>query len=404
MTSVSLKNVRKRYDDVVAVKDVDLRVEDGEFVVLVGPSGCGKSTTLRMIAGLESVTEGEIRMNDRNVTGVEPKDRNVAMVFQNYALYPHMTARRNITFGMNSAGDFDDEQIQSRLREAADILDIADLLDRKPAALSGGERQRVALGRVIVRDPDVFLMDEPLSNLDAKLRIRMRAELAKLHDELRTTTIYVTHDQTEAMTLADRVAVMDDGSIQQVDPPQQLYDYPANRFVAEFVGDPAMNAFDVTVDRVDGAWYATHSTFRIRLPARDPLDSLAGTTATLGIRPEDLTLVERADVDATGHEDRDRYPNRGRGENREEGRGRFEASVVVTEPLGDSLLLECRAGDDIFKAHVDPRSSIRAGDTISLTYDPDRLHLFDDETGRAVYHSDAAAEGRIDRDPIDGVA
>jgi len=376
MTRVTLENVRKRYDDVEAVKGVDLDVQDGEFVVLVGPSGCGKSTTLRMIAGLESVTEGEILMNGRDVTDVEPKDRNVAMVFQNYALYPHMTARKNITFGMKSAGDFGDREIESRLQQAAEILNIADLLDRKPAALSGGERQRVALGRAIVRDPDVFLMDEPLSNLDAKLRIRMRAELAKLHDEIRTTTIYVTHDQTEAMTLADRVAVIDDGEIQQVDPPQRLYDYPANTFVAEFIGNPAMNMLDVTVDRRDGTHCASHSAFDIPLPSGAGLDSLVGTSATLGIRPEDLALAENADR-------RDRM--------------QFEASVVVTEPLGDSLLLECRVGDAVFKAHVAPRSAIRGGDRIVLTCDPARLHLFGAESGEAVYHSDGAADNRTDR-------
>jgi multiple sugar transport system ATP-binding protein len=227
MTDVTLRNVRKRYaDGVLAVEDVSLQVDDGEFVVIVGPSGCGKSTTLRLIAGLETVTEGALEMGGRDVVGVEPKDRHVAMVFQNYALYPHMTARRNITFGMKSAGSFDDGEIEARVAEAADVLDIADLLDRKPAALSGGERQRVALGRALVRDPEVFLLDEPLSNLDAKLRIKMRAELAKLHERFGTTTIYVTHDQTEAMTLGDRVVVMNDGAVQQVDPPQRLYDYP----------------------------------------------------------------------------------------------------------------------------------------------------------------------------------
>jgi len=385
MTSVTLSDLRKEFGDVVAVRGIDLEIEDGEFVVVVGPSGCGKSTTLRSIAGLETVTSGEIRMDGRNVVGVEPKDRNVAMVFQNYALYPHMTAQRNITFGMKSGGSFDDDEIDRRVEEAADILDIADLLDRKPAALSGGERQRVALGRAIVRDPDVFLMDEPLSNLDAKLRIQMRAELAKLHDELRTTTIYVTHDQTEAMTLGERVVVMNDGEIQQVAPPQRLYDYPANRFVAEFIGDPAMNMFPVTVERVGDGYEAVHPEFRLPLPAGEELQEAAGSAAVLGVRPEDLLLASEADAAP----------------------GTFEATVQVTEPLGDSLLLECAVGDDALKVHVSPRAEISRGDRVELTYDPDRLHLFDAETGRAIYHSDPDATaaptvpGDDRADPID---
>jgi multiple sugar transport system ATP-binding protein len=380
MTDVSLQDVWKRYDDgVLAVEDLSLRVEDGEFLVIVGPSGCGKSTTLRLIAGLETVSEGTIRMGDRDVTDVEPKDRNVAMVFQNYALYPHMSARRNITFGMRSAGSFSDEEVTQRVEDAADLLDIADLLDRKPAALSGGERQRVALGRAIVRDPDVFLLDEPLSNLDAKLRIRMRSELAKLHDRLRTTTVYVTHDQTEAMTLGDRVVVMNDGEIQQIDPPQRLYDYPENRFVAEFVGDPAMNTFPVRVEEraqpaTDGAgrYVATHAGVDLPLPDAGGLAAAAGDEALLGIRPEDLHLPPDPDV------------------------GSFTAAVTVTEPLGDSLLLECRIGEDEFRAAVSPRSTIEPGDTVELAPDPARLHLFDAGSGEALYHS---AEGARDAEP-----
>ena len=383
MTSVTLDNVKKVFDDVDAVKGIDLHVEDGEFIVIVGPSGCGKSTTLRMIAGLETVTEGSIRMDDRDVVGVEPKNRNVAMVFQNYALYPHMTAERNITFGMKSAGSFTDEEIESRLEEVAEILDIADLLDRKPQALSGGERQRVALGRAIVRDPDVFLMDEPLSNLDAKLRIQMRAELAKLHKELQTTTIYVTHDQTEAMTLGQRVVVMNDGEIQQVDTPQRLYDYPANLFVAGFIGDPAMNAFTVTVERTGDGYVASHPEFQLSLPTKDGLESEIGTEGILGVRPEDIHLTD--EVDRT-------YPDG------------FEATVTVTEPLGDSLLLECRIGDDTFKVHSSPRRDVEPGDEIELTYDPERLHLFDPETGRTVYHSDSDAKAAETVDAVDRAA
>ena len=380
MADIHLQNARKEYGDVVAVRGIDLAVEDGSFVVIVGPSGCGKSTTLRLVAGLESITDGDIRKNGESLVGVEPKNRNVAMVFQNYALYPHMTAKRNMTFGLGSAGDFDDDEIERRVQEAADLLDIDDLLDRKPEALSGGERQRVALGRAIIRDPDVFLMDEPLSNLDAKLRIRMRAELAKLHEQLRTTTVYVTHDQTEAMTLGDEVVVMNDGEIQQVDSPQRLYDYPANRFVAEFIGDPAMNTLGVTVERDEG-YRAVHSGFQLPLPAADSLEDVAGSQAVLGVRPEDLSLAGAA-ADA------------------------FEATVTVTEPLGDSLLLECRVGDETVRVQASPRSDAEPGDSVALTHDPERLHLFDRETGEAAYHSATAAEagtaeGRV-RTPADG--
>ena len=381
MTTVTLSDLRKEFDDVTAVESIDLEVRDGEFLVIVGPSGCGKSTTLRLIAGLERATDGAVRMDGRDVVDDEPKERNVAMVFQNYALYPHMTGRRNMTFGMKSAGDFTDGEIDDLVAEAAEMLDIADLLDRKPEAMSGGERQRVALGRAIVRDPDVFLMDEPLSNLDAKLRIRMRAELAKLHEQLRTTTVYVTHDQTEAMTLGDEVVVMNDGEIQQVDSPQRLYDYPANRFVAEFIGDPAMNTLGVTVERDEG-YRAVRSGFQLPLPAADSLDNVVGSQAVLGVRPEDLSLADADAADAV------------------------EATVTVTEPLGDSLLLECRVGDETVRVQASPRSDAEPGDSVALTHDPERLHLFDRETGGAVYHSATAAgagtaEGRV-RTPTDG--
>ena len=373
MATIQLNDVVKRFDDVVAVDGIDLTVRDGEFIVIVGPSGCGKSTTLRLISGLEDVTSGVIEIGGRDVTGLEPNERDISMVFQNYALYPHMTAKRNMTFGMKSAGDFTDEEIEQRVTEAAEILDITDLLDRKPGALSGGERQRVALGRAISRDPEVFLMDEPLSNLDAKLRVQMRAELAKLHDELQTTTVYVTHDQTEAMTLGDRVAVIDAGQIQQVDSPQRLYDFPDNRFVAEFIGDPAMNMIDVDVR--DGN--VVHESFSIPLPtaedgATDTIDRADGNrSAVLGVRPEDFYLASE-------------YPDMGE--------TTFEATVTVTEPLGDSLLLYCRIGDTEFKVQAEPRSTLQPGDEVELTYDPARLHLFDPETGDAIYHSETVPE------------
>ncbi|MFU1783689.1 ABC transporter ATP-binding protein [Haloarcula japonica] len=376
MTDVTLQNVRKEFDGVVAVKNIDLQIPDGAFVTVVGPSGCGKSTTLRLIAGLEQATDGTIQMGNQDVTGVEPKDRDVAMVFQNYALYPHMTARRNITFGMKSAGDFSDEEIDRQVEEATAVLDIDDLLDRKPGELSGGERQRVALGRALVRDPEVFLMDEPLSNLDAKLRIKMRAELAKLHSEFGTTTIYVTHDQTEALTLGDRVVVMNDGRIQQVDSPQRLYDYPETRFVAEFIGDPAMNMLSVDISRDGTEYEAVGPTFRIPLPEGDGLETAAGEQALLGIRPESLSVADSAD------------------------RSPFAAEVTVTEPLGDSLLLECRTGDQEFKLHAEPRTAVEPGDRVALTVETERLHLFDPQTGEAIYHA-AAAESPEETATID---
>ncbi len=354
-TTVRLNSVTKDYGNVRAVEAVSLQIEPGEFLVIVGPSGCGKSTTLRMIAGLETISEGELYFDGNPMADVEASERNVAMVFQNYALYPHMSARRNITFGMGN--DFTDEEIDQRVEDAAGILDISDLLDRKPKQLSGGERQRVALGRAICRDPDVFLMDEPLSNLDAKLRVQMRAELSRLHDELGTTTVYVTHDQTEAMTLGDRVAVLNGGRLQQVAPPQKLYDFPENQFVAKFIGDPAMNIIPVTVK--DGQ--AEHPAFSIPLPG---YDGQTGDTQ-LGIRPEDLRTVERDSDQPT-----------------------FGAEVVVTEPLGDTLLLYCQTEDGTeFKVQSDPRQELTAGDPVTLSYDPERLHIFDSESGDTLYHS-----------------
>ncbi len=360
MTTVTLTDLTKTFDEVQAVKGIDLTINDEEFLVIVGPSGCGKSTTLRLIAGLEQPTNGDIRMGGKPVTAVPPDQRDVAMVFQNYALYPHMTGRQNITFGLKSASDFTDEEIDRRVENAASILDIADLLDRKPAAMSGGERQRVALGRAIVRDPAAFLLDEPLSNLDAKLRIQMRAELTQLHEELQTTTIYVTHDQTEAMTLGDRVAVMRDGRIEQVDPPQRLYDRPATRFVAEFIGDPAMNVIDVGLDQ----GHASHEAFRLPLPGNEP--PFDRDIATLGIRPEDLYLLEDRPAADTVH---------------------FPATVTVREPLGDTQVMHCQVGETELTVVTEPRQAIETGDQITLTYDPARLHLFDPETGAAFYHS-----------------
>jgi multiple sugar transport system ATP-binding protein len=364
MSRIELKDVAKRYEDVTAVEGLNLEMNDGEFVVLVGPSGCGKSTTLRLVSGLETVTEGEVFIGNRDVTDLDASERGVSMVFQDYALFPHMTARRNITFGIKSSNDFSDDEIDRRVEEAARKLDITDLLDRKPAELSGGEQQRVAIGRTLVRDPDVFLMDEPLSNLDAKLRVQMRAELQELHRELGTTTVYVTHDQEEAMTLADRVVVMNDGEIQQVDPPQQLYDYPANRFVAEFIGSPSMNIVEVEVVERDGAYTAVHPTFEITLPAKPSLAEAAGGTANLGVRPQDLHLVETPTEFS------------------------FEVEVAVTETLGDQLLIFGHVGDnDVRVLSEDPRQQLRPEEVLHVECDPDRLHLFDVRTGGKLYDS-----------------
>ncbi|MFA1611869.1 ABC transporter ATP-binding protein [Halobellus rubicundus] len=374
MSDIHIDGLTKEFDDVTAVDDISLDVDDGEFLVLVGPSGCGKSTTLRMIAGLEDITSGELRIGDRRVNDLEPKERSIAMVFQNYALYPHMTGAENMKFGMKSVSDYTDEEIDQRVQHAADILDIPELLERRPSELSGGERQRVAIGRAIVREPDVFLLDEPLSNLDAKLRVQMRAELLQLHREIDATTLYVTHDQTEAMTLGDRVAVLNDGRIEQVDPPQVLYDYPETRFVAEFIGSPAMNTVPVTLRWDDEGVDAVHDNFELSLPNPESFTERP-TSGVFGVRPEDISLARNADDVAQT----------------------FEAEVSVTEPLGESLLLHCLIGDDELHVKAEARSTIAPGDVVELTVDEERLHVFD-SAGEAIYHSsprEAASEDRV---------
>lgn len=368
MASVTLKNVYKVYPGgVTAVSDFNLDIADKEFIVLVGPSGCGKSTTLRMVAGLEEITEGELYIGDKLMNDVAPKDRDIAMVFQNYALYPHMTVYDNMAFGLKLRKT-PKAEIDRRVKEAARILDIEHLLNRKPKALSGGQRQRVALGRAIVREPKVFLMDEPLSNLDAKLRVQMRTEITKLHNRLQTTFIYVTHDQTEAMTMGTRIVVMKDGFIQQVDTPQNLYDYPANLFVAGFIGSPQMNFVDVTLVKEDDAVYAVFGENKIRIPEgkvkklKDP--SYIGKEVIMGIRPEDLHDEEiflQSAADST-----------------------VKAYVDVVELLGSETYLYLNIAGINMTARVDPRSTARAGDTIKIAFDTNRLHFFDKDTEETI--------------------
>jgi multiple sugar transport system ATP-binding protein len=348
-------------------------MRDGEFLVVVGPSGCGKSTTLRMVAGLETVSSGEIRLAGGVINDVKPQHRDIAMVFQSYALYPHMTVEGNMAFGLEESTDLSDDEIEERVADAAETMGIGELLDRKPSDLSGGQRQRVALGRAIVRDPEVFLMDEPLSNLDAKLRVQMRAELAELHAELQTTTLYVTHDQVEAMTLGDRVAVMYDGEIQQIAPPQQLYDTPNTRFVAEFIGSPGMNTVEGTLKRRGDAAHVTWGENSLPLPSAEAVTSSAGDRVVLGVRPEDLT---------------------------QEMDGPLSMEVTVTEPLGDSLLTRGVVGDTEMEVSLPPRSAVDVGDVLSLSADPQRLHLFDVETGAALYHSAELIDADATESPV----
>ena len=356
MAEVVLQNVNKNFDEVYAVKDVNLSIRDKEFMVLVGPSGCGKTTTLRMVAGLESISSGRILIDDKVINELSPMDRDIAMVFQNYALYPHMSVYDNMAFGLKMR-KFDRADIAQRVQEAAEILGMQDLLKRKPRQLSGGQRQRVALGRAIVRHPQVFLFDEPLSNLDAKLRVQMRVELKKLHDRLGTTAIYVTHDQVEAMTLGDRVVVMRDGLVQQVGEPLELYNEPANRFVAGFLGSPAMNFATVTMREADGALWAEDDGIGIRVPGQiaGRLGRYAGKQVTMGIRPEDLHV-------ATGDDPADLG---------------FDAAVEVVEKLGSEILLDVAVGRNTMVASVEPSIRVNVRDRLRLALNPERLHFFD---------------------------
>lgn len=366
MAKVILEDVYKIYPgNVTAVNNANLEIDDQEFVVLVGPSGCGKSTTLRMIAGLEEITKGNIFIDGRKVNDVPPKNRDIAMVFQNYALYPHMTVYKNMAFGLKLR-KYPKAEIDQRVRDAADILGIQELLERKPKELSGGQRQRVAVGRAIVRKPKAFLFDEPLSNLDAKMRVQMRTEISKLHTRLAATMIYVTHDQVEAMTMGDRIVVMKDGLIQQVAPPLELYDHPANQFVAGFIGSPPMNFFDGVLEQREGGLFFNEGTFAVKADetARAKLSPYAGKSIVFGIRPEDMAdRVFVAQPDPAHC---------------------MKASVEVVEPMGAEVFLYLNTGKTSFIARVDGHDKASVGQELTLVLDIKKSHFFDAATGAAI--------------------
>ena len=360
MATVTLRGVSKRYGSVSVIENLDLEIFDGEFMVLVGPSGCGKSTALRMIAGLEEVSAGTISIGDRVVNGLPPKERDIAMVFQNYALYPHMTVRDNLEFGLKMRKR-PRQEIDAVVAETAEILEIGHLLGRRPKELSGGQRQRVAVGRAIVRKPSVFLFDEPLSNLDAKLRAQTRAELKRLHLRLRTTTVYVTHDQVEAMTMGQRLAVMKEGKIQQVGTPLEIYARPANLFVAQFVGTPPMNLLPATVRGAGGSVEMARFTLPVPAALRQAAAALDGREVVVGIRPENLSAAS---------------------DGRDAGGSTVPSEVEVVEPLGNEVVVHVRVGDALLIAKLSPDRVPSAGERLALAVEVDRLHLFDAQTQR----------------------
>src|ERR671918_1483736 len=404
MAEITFQNVWKRYPDgFEAVKDMNLEIGDGEFMILVGPSGCGKSTALRMIAGLEDISDGDLIIGGERVNDLAPRDRDIAMVFQNYALYPHMTVRENMGFALKLRKAPEDD-IKRRVDEAARVLELEQHLDRKPANLSGGQRQRVAMGRAIVREPKAFLMDEPLSNLDAKLRVQMRSEIARIQHELGVTTLYVTHDQTEAMTMGDRVAVIRKGSLQQADTPQYLYDHPVNLFVAGFIGSPAMNMVEGTVSRTNGSAAIEFGGFKLRVPdhvmsSRPALKRFDGKRVIVGIRPEDM---EDASLASQASDDRLRSTVDLR-----EALGsdvvvhfKIEAPIVVTEDVKElahdvgadaleAVEQEAQQGESTFVARLNPRTKAKQGEPIELTVDVGRMHFFDPDTGLGIYEDGA---------------
>lgn len=362
MANVILRNIVKKINDAVIVNNISLEIPDREFCVLVGPSGCGKTTTLRMIAGLEEITSGEIWIGNRLVNGVPPKDRDIAMVFQNYALYPHMTAYDNMAFGLKLR-KYNKKEIDIRVREAAEILNLTHLLHRKPKELSGGQRQRVAVGRAIVRKPKVFLFDEPLSNLDAKLRVQMRTEISKLHDRLQTTMIYVTHDQVEAMTMGDRICVMKDGLIMQVETPLEIYNKPKNKFVASFIGSPPMNFMDVQVAKRAGHYWLDEGKFSLELLSNmeAAVAPYVGKTLTLGVRPEDIyDKVYAGNLATDGHT--------------------AISTVEVVEPMGSEVLLYLNTGKNTLVARVEPQSEARVNQEIEILFNMEKIHLFEKDS------------------------
>jgi multiple sugar transport system ATP-binding protein len=367
MAKVLLKNITKKFNDVVAVNNVNLEIVDREFLVLVGPSGCGKTTTLRMVAGLEAITEGDIYIGDRFVNHLASKDRNIAMVFQSYALYPHMNVFDNIAFSLKMRKVPKEERLKM-VHKAAGILGIHDLLERKPKALSGGQRQRVALGRAIVRNPDVFLFDEPLSNLDAKLRVQMRTELIKLHKRLQSTSIYVTHDQVEAMTMGDRIVVMNDGVIQQVGSPMALYNQPANRFVAGFIGSPAMNFIPCKIVQKNSGLYVDTGGFQI--PLSDAMASAVQSSNTMefvfGVRPEDISRKGFEEVSSGNWQP-------------------FNARINVIETLGKEIHLDLTSGEDVMTAIVTPSTPVQLNEEINFVMNMNKIHLFKRDNGAAIF-------------------
>ncbi|MEM7798483.1 MAG: sn-glycerol-3-phosphate ABC transporter ATP-binding protein UgpC [Chloroflexota bacterium] len=365
MASVTYKHVQKSFGDNVVIKDLNFEIEDKEFVVFVGPSGCGKSTSLRMLAGLEEITAGEIWIGDRKVNDVPPKDRDIAMVFQSYALYPHMTVYDNMAFGLKLRKTPKTE-IDSRVKEAAAILGLEDLLDRRPKALSGGQRQRVAVGRAIVREPAVFLMDEPLSNLDAKLRVTARAEISKLHQRLQTTFVYVTHDQVEAMTMGDRIAVLNFGDLMQIDTPRNLYEKPDNMFVAGFIGSPSMNFFDATLVAEEGNLFIDTGSFRVPVPAerKQAYDSYIGKQVTFGLRPEHIHAASYSPPNIQA--------------------APLLGTVDVIELLGHELHLYITSGKSNMVATVDTRLAPSVGSQVDLVMDMNNMHVFDKSTEQAI--------------------
>ena len=364
MSTLELDGITKIYDDAqgreTAVDSINLTVENGEFVVLVGPSGCGKSTTLRMLAGLETVTDGTIEIGSREVQDLAPSERAIAMVFQSYALYTEMTARENMSYGLKHSTDLAATERREKVEQAAELLDITELLDDIPDEMSGGQKQRVALGRAIVRDPAVFLLDEPLSNLDAKLRTRMRTELQRIQEDLGVTTVYVTHDQTEAMTMADRIAVINDGELQQIDPPETAYDHPVNEFVATFLGSPSMNVFDATAETTDDGINLRSGGMRFATVPAGTVDVTDGEQVRLGFRPEDLRFEENPDD------------------------GLFEASVSVSEYQGNDNFIHLSVDGRALTARVPPVVYPDPGETVGITVDPADVYLFNPDTGQSL--------------------